>query len=198
MRHVPSNNSAQADHPADHPTPPLHRVADHPWRAKQTARRIRTWREQHVPTDSAKKNATCWERRRAKTVTGDLPPEPAANAARQLPRRAERRPERSPHQAVNPARRRRAHRDSDTTRQNADGGRHAPKRTSSTRPPSGPAREGAAPTAGSPTHGQAPSGSPRTRAPSTRTLPVTRRAYRPRKGAKKITHAGNQMAEFGV
>jgi len=58
-----------------------------------------------------------------------LPPRPAANAACRPRRPAARHPEQSPRRAVHPARRRRAQRDCETARRNADTASHAPRRT---------------------------------------------------------------------
>ena len=123
-------------------------------------------------------------------------------AAREPRRREEDQPEPSPRRAAHPARQRRAHRDFETVRRNADSTRNTPRRTSQGTHracrPRNPADQAASKRPASGTHrvfrDTDTRRASRVHRPKSRTPANRRRAYRPRKRAppKKIGHPGTK------
>ena len=129
-------------------------------------------------------------------------------AAREPRRREEDQPEPSPRRAAHPAGERRAHRDFETLRRNADSTRNTPRRTSQgthrAYRPRNPAEQAASKRPATGTHrvfrDTDTRRASRAHRPKSRTPANRRRAYRPRKRAppKKIGHPGNKRPESGV
>jgi len=128
-------------------------------------------------------------------------------AAREPRRREQDQPEPSPRRAAHPARQRRAHRDFETVRRNADSTRNTPRRTSQGTHracrPRNPADQAASKRPATGTHrvfrDTDTRRASRAHRPKSRTPANRRRAYRPRKRApEKDRPPGNKRPESGV